>query len=686
MSRPRILWPIFVEDGAATRAARRRRRRATRLRGAEPRAQGRPPGRSPRTRSGSAISLLMGIEDVALLALAGARLDAGRRTRRRPRRRSLAAARRLAPPFAPRPPDTSGARTEREPPPSRRARPSSRPGAPRTAVRADASRRGRRAAAGARVPRPARRPRRAAGAAALIVRPRPRPGTRRPDAFSPATSQARAGADVWVPTVDEDMVELFFEEANERLEGLAGKLVEIERRPDDGELLRDVFRDLHTVKGSSAMVGLAPMNRLAHAAEDLVGQRARRRAPRRPRARRRPARRARRAARDRQRGRAPPAGPASTARRCSRACATPRGRGAAAAAAAAAPPARRRGRAGRAAPPPSAAPSAAPRRRRCASTSTSSTCCSTWSASWSSARTGLRAASRRWRRSAASSRAPPRPPTAARRRAAVGERDEAARATPAPARRRAVARRARLPRGHAPTSTPPPTASTRLRRAARSGDEAAHDPIGGVFRKHHRTVRDLASASASASASSSSARTPSSTRSSSRQLDEPLMHLVRNAVDHGIETPEQRAAAGKPPEGVIACGLHRGNQIVIEIADDGRGIDPGAGCAEGASRRASPPPTRPRRWTTRRPRADLPARLLDRRARQRGLRARRRHGRRAPDDRQPPQGHDRPRRRRPAGHDLHAAPAAHARDHPGPARPRRRRGLRDPARRRARAR
>src|SRR5207244_7907825 len=71
---------------------------------------------------------------------------------------------------------------------------------------------------------------------------------------------------------DDDMVELFFDEATERIEALAGKLVEIERRPDDGELLRDVFRDLHTVKGSSAMVGLAPVNHLAHAAEDLVGQ------------------------------------------------------------------------------------------------------------------------------------------------------------------------------------------------------------------------------------------------------------------------------------------------------------------------------------------------------------------------------------------------------------------------------
>src|SRR6185503_10359946 len=76
----------------------------------------------------------------------------------------------------------------------------------------------------------------------------------------------------WTPSIDDDMIEMFFDEATERIAALAGKLVEIERRPDDGELVRDVFRDLHTLKGSSAMVGLAPVNQLAHAAEDLVGQ------------------------------------------------------------------------------------------------------------------------------------------------------------------------------------------------------------------------------------------------------------------------------------------------------------------------------------------------------------------------------------------------------------------------------
>ncbi len=58
------------------------------------------------------------------------------------------------------------------------------------------------------------------------------------------------------------------------------------------------------------------------------------------------------------------------------------------------------------------------------------------------------------------------------------------------------------------------------------------------------------------------------------QLSDPLTHLVRNAVDHGIEPPDQRVAAGKPREGTITLSAsHRSGRVVLEIADDGRGID-----------------------------------------------------------------------------------------------------------------
>jgi two-component system chemotaxis sensor kinase CheA len=57
-------------------------------------------------------------------------------------------------------------------------------------------------------------------------------------------------------------------------------------------------------------------------------------------------------------------------------------------------------------------------------------------------------------------------------------------------------------------------------------------------------------------------------------IAEPLTHLVRNAVSHGIETPDQRREAGKPAQGVIRLNAyHQGNQVVVEVSDDGRGID-----------------------------------------------------------------------------------------------------------------
>src|ERR1019366_5623324 len=57
-------------------------------------------------------------------------------------------------------------------------------------------------------------------------------------------------------------------------------------------------------------------------------------------------------------------------------------------------------------------------------------------------------------------------------------------------------------------------------------------------------------------------------------IKDPLVHLVRNAIDHGIETPEERRAAGKPPRGRlgISAALH-GAQVEVVISDDGRGLD-----------------------------------------------------------------------------------------------------------------
>ena len=59
------------------------------------------------------------------------------------------------------------------------------------------------------------------------------------------------------------------------------------------------------------------------------------------------------------------------------------------------------------------------------------------------------------------------------------------------------------------------------------------------------------------------------------EVEGPLLHLVRNSVNHGIETPEERMAAGKPRAGkIVLSATYEGNQVLIEVEDDGRGIDP----------------------------------------------------------------------------------------------------------------
>src|SRR5260370_42212397 len=58
------------------------------------------------------------------------------------------------------------------------------------------------------------------------------------------------------------------------------------------------------------------------------------------------------------------------------------------------------------------------------------------------------------------------------------------------------------------------------------------------------------------------------------QLNDPLVHLIRNSMDHGIETPEARLAAGKRPTGTIHLSArHSGANVLIRVSDDGRGLD-----------------------------------------------------------------------------------------------------------------
>ena len=102
-----------------------------------------------------------------------------------------------------------------------------------------------------------------------------------------------------------------------------------------------------------------------------------------------------------------------------------------------------------------------------------------------------------------------------------------------------------------------------------------------------------------------------------RMMD-PVLHLVRNAVSHGIESVDERIAAGKPPEGTIAAGGVRApaKSSTIEIADDGRGVDAERGDRAAPARRGLPVPGRARRRGAARPdlrrRGSRPASETDR--------------------------------------------------------------------------
>ncbi|HET9420227.1 MAG TPA: chemotaxis protein CheA [Nocardioides sp.] len=100
-------------------------------------------------------------------------------------------------------------------------------------------------------------------------------------------------------------------------------------------------------------------------------------------------------------------------------------------------------------------------------------------------------------------------------------------------------------------------------------------PIGQVWSKMPRVVRDLAHQLGREVDLRMEGHDTELDRSLLEALKGPLTHLVRNALDHGIEPPEERAAAGKPPAGSLCLrAYHESGQVVVEIADDGRGMDP----------------------------------------------------------------------------------------------------------------
>ena len=100
-------------------------------------------------------------------------------------------------------------------------------------------------------------------------------------------------------------------------------------------------------------------------------------------------------------------------------------------------------------------------------------------------------------------------------------------------------------------------------------------PIDTVFRKFPRIVRDLANSLHKEVDLVVSGQDTELDKTMVELIGDPLVHLVRNSLDHGLEKPEVRAAAGKSPKGTLRLeAREEGDQIVVSITDDGAGIDP----------------------------------------------------------------------------------------------------------------
>jgi two-component system chemotaxis sensor kinase CheA len=191
-------------------------------------------------------------------------------------------------------------------------------------------------------------------------------------------------------------------------------------------------------------------------------------------------------------------------------------------------------------------------------------------------------------------------------------------------------------------------------------------PIGETFSRFRRVVRDTAAELGKDVVLEIEGGDTELDKSVVERIADPLMHLVRNALDHGLETPAQRMAAGKPAQGrLVLSACHESGSILIRIIDDGRGIDrdkvlqarmgarPGR-AGRGAAGCGHPQP-------------DFRARVFHRRQGDQPQRARRGHGRSAPQHRGAARlGHVSPASRPGLAHRHPAAPdAGHHRRLPG---------------------
>ncbi len=110
-------------------------------------------------------------------------------------------------------------------------------------------------------------------------------------------------------------------------------------------------------------------------------------------------------------------------------------------------------------------------------------------------------------------------------------------------------------------------------------------PIGVTFNRFKRLVRDLSSELGKDVALSTDGAETELDKTVIERLNDPLVHLIRNSIDHGVESPEVRESAGKPRQGTVGLlAAHSGANVLIQISDDGAGLDRDAIRAKGIER------------------------------------------------------------------------------------------------------
>lgn len=367
---------------------------------------------------------------------------------------------------------------------------------------------------------------------------------------APATTDPSDDS-VWEPTLAEDMIAAFLDECVERLEGLSERLLVLEESGGDKELVGEIFRDLHTLKGSSAFAGLKKMNRVAHLAEDRIGEL-------------RDGKRqvdknlvdllletldVLKAIVDRARAREPIDVDVSGVL----ARLEDPGRPRVVAAAPVAP-----------------LPGAAPKARAAAAAQ------ATLRIDFAKVDQLLNLVGEivlsRGRLAAAAE------VQGALLREVAGLRKKLAASVGAASPLVDELQRTErvLSETYADLDAGLGSLGLAVGQLRDTVMKLRMVPIARLFTKYQRTVRELAGKLGKQVAVELSGQETELDKVLVERLEDPLLHLVRNAVDHGVETPDRRRAAGKNEAGLVRLSAsQRGGQIVVTIEDDGGGMDPG---------------------------------------------------------------------------------------------------------------